>query len=35
MKTRLKMAGLLTFCITLQSQAQIINMNPDPLGEPW
>jgi len=35
MKTLLKMAGLLTVFIALHTQAQIINMNPDPLGEPW
>ena len=37
MKTKSRIVGILafTFCMSLLSQAQIINMNPDPLGDPW
>jgi len=35
MKTIFRCIGLLALCTTLQSQSQIINMNPDPNGEPW
>ena len=35
MKTNARFLALLVLCTTLQAQAQIINMNPDPLGEPW
>lgn len=35
MKTIARFLALLALCTTLQAQAQIINMNPDPLGEPW
>jgi hypothetical protein len=35
MKTISRLIGLLAICITLNAQAQIINMNPDPSGKPW
>jgi hypothetical protein len=35
MKTTTRLLSLLALCTTLNAQAQIINMNPDPDGEPW
>lgn len=35
MKTISRFLGLLALCVTLNAQAQIINMNPDLNGEPW
>ncbi|MDY0104118.1 MAG: hypothetical protein RBS07_14375 [Lentimicrobium sp.] len=35
MKTISRLLGLMTMCITLNGQAQIINMNPDPNDSPW
>lgn len=35
MKTITRLLGVLALCISLSAQAQIINMNPDPEGNPW